>query len=79
MFPSNIADTASGQTNGKYSIVKTGSVIRMYQIIAGVRIQIATHTITSNFGSLRFLFAANGNESIGHDMAITVNIDNVNI
>ena len=50
----------------------------MYQIIAGVRIQIATHTITSNFGSLRFLFAANGNASTGYDMAITVNIDNVN-
>ena len=79
MFPSNIADTAPAQTNGKYSIVKTGSIIRMYQIIAGVRIQIATHTITSNFGSLRFLFAANGNTSTGYDMAITVNIDNVNI
>ena len=55
-----------------------GSIIRMYQIIAGTRIQIATHNITSNFGSLRFLFAANGNNSTGYDMAITVNIDNVN-
>ena len=79
MFPSNVADTVNEQTNGKYSIVKTGSVIRMYQIIAGVRMQIATHTITSNFGSLRFLFAANGNASTTLDMAITVNIDNVNI
>ena len=79
LFPSNNSDTVDGQTNGKYSIVKTGSVIRMYQIIAGTRIQIATHTITSNFGSLRFFFAANGNNSTSYDMAITVNIDNVNI
>ena len=43
-----------------------GSIIRMYQIIAGTRIQIATHNITSNFGSLRFLFAANGNNGTGY-------------
>ena len=79
MFPSNIADTATAQTNGKYSIVKKGSIVSMFQIIAGTRIKLETHIITANFGNLRFIFGANGNASNSYDMAITVNIDSVNV
>ena len=57
--------------------VKKGSIISMFQIIAGTRIKLATHTITTNFGNLRFLFGANGNDSTGYDMAINVTIDAV--
>ena len=77
MFPSNIADTGTAQTNGKYSIVKKGSIISMFQIIAGTRIKLATHTITTNFGNLRFLFGANGSAATVYDMAINVTIDAV--